>query len=460
VNTSGSATNTIQVVNLQSSGIYTVIGRAVTGCTNVATGTLNTIPLPIITTTGTTVCFLEPATLAASGGTPNAYTWRGPGGYSSSSQNAYIPSATSAAPQTYTVVGTAANSCTNSATAVLKTYPLPRPVYNATANVCVGDYVTLQAYGAVTYTWAGPRNFRSLLSEVSFPTYSLSQSGDFTLTVIDSLGCRNYTTANVIVNALPEGNLTSNNDGNFCVPYCADFSIVRTTPNPIITTNWSLYGKKTVGDIFKYCASNAASNTVVCVFTDALGCTNTHSFEIAAYPTPTANFLISAEKAVESIDEVLFTNNSTGQQITNNNWFFIETGKPISSEKNASFLFENAGQYAIALMVTNTWGCSDTTVKSLIVESDFKIFVPNAFTPNFDGLNDFFQPKGRGLAKYTLEIFDRWGNKIFFSDEFEKPWDGKLNGDNCLNDVYGWRIFITDVKGQKHDLSGQVTLIR
>ena len=460
VNTSGSATNTIQVVNLQSSGIYTVIGRAVTGCTNVATGTLNTIPLPIITTTGTTVCFLEPATLAASGGTPNAYTWRGPGGYSSSSQNAYIPSATSAAPQTYTVVGTAANSCTNSATAVLKTYPLPRPVYNSTANVCVGDYVTLQAYGAVTYTWAGPRNFRSLLSEVSFPTYSLSQSGDFTLTVIDSLGCRNYTTANVIVNALPEGNLTSNNDGNFCVPYCADFSIVRTTPNPIITTNWSLYGKKTVGDIFNYCASNAASNTVVCVFTDALGCTNTHSFEIAAYPTPTANFLISAEKAVESIDEVLFTNNSTGQQITNNNWFFIETGKPISSEKNASFLFENAGQYAIALMVTNTWGCSDTTVKSLIVESDFKIFVPNAFTPNFDGLNDFFQPKGRGIAKYTLEIFDRWGNKIFFSDEFEKPWDGKLNGDNCLNDVYGWRIFITDVKGQKHDLSGQVTLIR
>jgi hypothetical protein len=115
--------------------------------------------LPVITTTGAAVCINQPAFLLAAGGLTNTtgYTWRGPSGYLSYAQNAQILSATNVSPQTFTVVGTAANSCTNIAFATLSTYPLPN-IFAAGATVCYGYPANLNANGAVTYTWAGPNS--------------------------------------------------------------------------------------------------------------------------------------------------------------------------------------------------------------------------------------------------------------------------------------------------------------
>jgi gliding motility-associated-like protein len=111
-------------------------------------------------------------------------------------------------------------------------------------------------------------------------------------------------------------------------------------------------------------------------------------------------------------------------------------------------------------MVTNDWGCADTVIKTIIVDSDYKLFVPNAFTPNGDGLNDTFQPKGRGLAKYTLSIYDRWGTKVFQTSDFETGWDGGVYGKNSSDDTFVWKINGVDVKGRVKELSGYVTLAK
>ena len=59
------------------------------------------------------------------------------------------------------------------------------------------------------------------------------------------------------------------------------------------------------------------------------------------------------------------------------------------------------------MVVQNKWGCKDTIVKPIIIGEDFSIFVPNAFTPNNDGINDTFQPKGHGIVTYDMMVFDR-----------------------------------------------------
>jgi len=65
-------------------------------------------------------------------------------------------------------------------------------------------------------------------------------------------------------------------------------------------------------------------------------------------------------------------------------------------------------------------GCYDTLLRPLVVGEDFGIYVPNSFTPNADGLNDVFQPKGFGVVKYELNIFDRWGERVFPYNHFRR----------------------------------------
>ncbi len=459
-NTSGSANHFVAAVDSLSQGIYQIVGMDQFGCKSGTTTMLNTLPLPVITATGASVCFLQTATLTASGGIPGGYSWTGPGTYTSNQQNAFVSMANNTTPQIFTVIGTALNTCTNFATASLKTFPLPQPSYDATATVCLGNYITLNGLGAKSYTWTGPRHYVSTSQNVSFPTYSLSQSGAYTLTVLDSLGCKNFTTVIVKVNTLPDGHLVSDDTNNYCVPFCADFSIKRTSASPIINTNWVFYGDTTTGELFNYCTNQAGIYKVTGIFSDAQGCSNVITFTIASHPKPLADFAFTPLKPVENLDKVIFTDFSKGEQITDYSWLLIDNDRQISTEKAAEWLFEDMGEYKVGLTLWNEWGCKDTAVKTVIVQSDVKLYVPTAFSPNNDGLNETFKPKGRGIVNYLFEIYNRWGEKIFVTDDFEEGWDGNIGGARCANDIYVWKIFATDVKAKKHDLTGHVTLFR
>ncbi|MGZ3885559.1 MAG: T9SS type B sorting domain-containing protein, partial [Bacteroidia bacterium] len=93
---------------------------------------------------------------------------------------------------------------------------------------------------------------------------------------------------------------------------------------------------------------------------------------------------------------------------------------------------------------------------------DFGIWVPNAFTPNGDGLNDIFYAKGYGITKFNMDIFDRWGEKVFSSSDLSDSWDGSRGASNKTieNGVYTWLIRVTNVAGKAKELSGHVTLIK
>jgi len=113
--------------------------------------------------------------------------------------------------------------------------------------------------------------------------------------------------------------------------------------------------------------------------------------------------------------------------------------------------------------VTNQFGCSDDTSETVIVDPEFTFFIPNAFTPNGDGKNDFFFGTGIGITSYQIWIFDRWGNLIFTADDINHGWDGTVQGKSgqiCQEDVYVWKVALTDVFDKKHKYIGHVSLIK
>jgi gliding motility-associated-like protein len=145
----------------------------------------------------------------------------------------------------------------------------------------------------------------------------------------------------------------------------------------------------------------------------------------------------------------------------------MNTAQYTSVLQNPTFAYTEPGTYAVALVVKSDKGCMDTLVRPIEVGEDFGIYVPNAFTPNGDGLNDLFNPKGFGIVKYELNIYDRWGELMFHTTTFEEGWNGARQKKKDVSypliieeGVYTWLINCTSVFGKSHELKGHVTLIK
>jgi gliding motility-associated-like protein len=197
------------------------------------------------------------------------------------------------------------------------------------------------------------------------------------------------------------------------------------------------------------------------------GCVQTQVFPnmIEIYPEPTASFTATPMITTVSQTHIDFTDLSLGNPVAWH-WNFA-TGYPqdTSNLQNPGFTYtqEYGANYDVVLTVTNQYGCTDDTTLEIIVQPEFTFYIPNAFTPNGDGVNDVFFGQGIGIAKYEMWIFDRWGNLIFTSTDMLQPWDGTVQGaggDLCQIDTYVWKVKITDVFEKRHEYIGSVSLIR
>jgi gliding motility-associated-like protein len=440
-----------------NAGMYYLLVTDINNCQANTSVQANVLINPIVLASGTTVCIYNPAVLTASGAV--TYAWSGPNSYNTNGANANIPAATSPQSQVYTVIGSAANSCTSVATAVLNTIPLPMPELTVTPKACINSTISLEGAGGDFYEWRGPYNLFATTQNVTFKAVNLAHSGTYTLTVFSKAGCQNKDTRDVQVDPAPDGDLI-NSSGNSCVPFCADFSLLNKTSSPVVNTTWQVNGREFNSPTFTYCVVQAGDYVITGSFTNAIGCMNTSSFQVSGYPVPQASFDYHPDKPIESFDQVTFASTSKGAQLKQWNWYFINNGGYKTMGESINYTFEEQGTYPVAMVVKNSWGCADTVVRTVVVEPDFNVYVPTAFTPNADELNDVFQPKGSGVVKYSLIVYDRWGQKIFQSTDFSKGWDGTFKGEECKMDVYVWKIIASDIKGKTKNLNGSVTLYR
>ena len=87
------------------------------------------------------------------------------------------------------------------------------------------------------------------------------------------------------------------------------------------------------------------------------------------------------------------------------------------------------------------------------------VYIPNAFTPDGDGLNDIFIPVGKGITEYTLQIFDRWGELIFQSSDFNKGWDGTYKSEPVPMGSYVYKISAKGNGSRIIEKNGSITVV-
>jgi gliding motility-associated-like protein len=456
--------NVIFPVTSANAGKYSVQVIDNNGCKGTSSIQVVVLPNPVLTVSSVTVCIYQPAIITASGAA--SYAWVGQNLGNTGNATATVSAANNTGTTVYTVTGTAENGCTTVATSSVTTRALPIPSLTISkSRVCLNNPVTLEGFGGINYEWFGPSGFKRSGKLITFNPPGLHYNGMYTLTISDIAGCKGSVGVPLEVIDLPVATLTGDKTEG-CAPFCSEYSFAPLNPGTkhIIST-WSFGNNVLNGKTFSSCFNLPGAYTVTGHFTDTLyGCQNSINFIINAWPVPIADFTYLPERPVELEGEVLFSNTDPGAEISFVQWYIrsSETGVPhfASTGLNTSYDFKNAGVYPVAMIVENKWGCQDTIVKVITVEPDFHIYVPNAFTPNEDRNNETFLPIGRGVKKYQLVIFDRWGIKIFETTDLENGWDGTYNGKSCPNDVYTWMIDATSNDGKSKHLKGHLTLMR
>ena len=439
-------------------GTYTCTVTDQFGCSDSAVVTITQPTQVTVTTTQVNVscnggCNGTATATGAGGTAPYTYSW---------SNSQLTATATGLCAGNYTVYTTDANGCTGQVQVII-TQPTLLSV-TASANpaaICVGTQSSLSATGNggtpnYTYNWM-PGNLNG-----SAVTVSPVTTTTYTVTITDANGCTDTSAVTVTVNPLPVVSFTGPASG--CVPLCV--TLTNTTPNAV-TSNWDFGDNSTgTGSPVNHCYTTPGVYGVTLVVTDANGCTNSLStpnmFQVYAYPDAQFNF--GPQPTTILNPTMCFTDSSTGA--TSWTWNFGDPSDPTTSNvQSPCHTYPDTGQYCVQLNVVNANGCADSIIHCLVIGPDFTLYVPNAFTPNGDGMNETFFPKGEGIdeGKYKMWIFDRWGNMIFYTEKWNSAgWDGHANDgkDIAQEDVYVWMIEIYDYLGKKHKYVGHVSLIK
>lgn len=456
-----------------TAGSYSVVVTDANGCV-ATTGMLLTQPTQVITSAGNndTICLGSSATLTvgASGGASGYYyVWQPSGAITGGTYNVTPPVST-----TYTVVAYDADGCAgvpDTVSAIVYNLTAANIAALALSPICPGQgtVVYVETYGStgpLTYAWSGglgsgPGGF--LVVPSSPVTYSVTVTNACGASIVDSV--------EITFNPPPTVLLTSDTN-SICVPATIQFldnSITGNVLDPIISWLWN-FGDGTTSTLQDptHTFTTPGTYNVVLTISTFGGCTNNNGsapYVINAYPYPIAAFSVSSTVLDLPYDPLVTDNQSTGA--TTYQWNFGDGGSSTSFEP--TYTYNSVGIYVIQLIATNTFGCADTAYSSVVTNAD--VIFPNVFTPNTGGGggggyniqaldNDVFFPYTSGVIDFKFQIFNRWGELIFESNDVAIGWDGYYKGQLCQQDVYVWKAYIKLNNGRVFNKSGDVTLLR
>lgn len=135
-----------------------------------------------------------------------------------------------------------------------------------------------------------------------------------------------------------------------------------------------------------------------------------------------------------------------------------------STEKSPVKNFKRKGYYNITLSSQNHEGCKSSTTKKVAIKEDYNLLAPNSFTPNGDGINDFFVPEALKTmdVQFTMTIYSQTEGLIFETSNINQQWDGsnQQNGKNCNEGTYIWVVALTTPEGKSEQYKGAVLLLK
>ncbi len=461
-----SASNTSTLSNpthvFTTPGVYTVSLTTTNGpCNAVGTSTqLVSVIGSSVTSTSSVTCYgghNGSATVLPLFGSPAySYTW-----YPSGGNNA---TATALGAGNYTVSIKDSRGCVNSNTVSIKEPAISTGVSTKTLMNCFGETTLLEVNTTgitdpITYLWT-PGSFTTSAINVS----PLSNTV-YSVNIVVSGNCPISEQKLYTVVVVPKPLVASiNSETKGCAPLCVNFTDKSTSAGTITLTTWSFTdGSITTSVNPTTCFAKAGVYHGNHSVTNNFGCTSTtNSFvTIEVYPMPQADFELDNKEVSELNPLVNFTDLSSANP-TKWEWNFGGVDKSIL--QNPVYNFNTIGEFPVILTASNIYGCSNTTMKIVKVLPEFTFYVPNAFTPNADGLNDIFLPEGMGwdTKTYSLTIFDRWGQKIFRTNDHTRGWDGTIKGSSEPAPLgeYIYKATVNDNYKKNHEYSGFITIVK
>ena len=448
-------------------GTYTVVVRNSVGCTESA---IIVIDEPTIVTQvnipedGMTICYDGYGTLSAnaSGGTPPyLYVW-------DTDDTTQFLNVNLTQPTTFTCTVYDLNGCVSN---VVSADVLIRPPFVASVTspifICPGEVAVATGSGVdglpgYTYQWLN----QNLDTLGDGDTYSYSPSANDTILLVAHDECYRYDTLAVAVNihVLTSPTITADPFSG-CSPLNVTFTNTM-DPTVVASTTWTfsdgtvLNGTPSVNHTF----IDVDCYNVNVSFTTVDGCVHDSTFidYVCVVPDPIADFTFNPYNPTTINSTVNFTNQSINGSLYN--WNFGSFGSSNQENPIVSYNSVNPGTEEVCLEVISPEGCFDEICKMIPFVEEFLIFVPNTFTPDNDAYNNDFIPvfpPDSKISDYTLLIFNRWGEIVFESHNYEVGWNGNYAEHRAQDGVYIWTIQLkAGVEKETYNFNGHVSLIR
>jgi gliding motility-associated-like protein len=432
--------------------------------------------LSIQTPSAQTICYGTNGNVyaASSGGTPPyTYTWVDPNAVITGTTGGPFNNTYTTTSQ-YTVSVVDSKGCSDGPRLILVNVTPQLIVASKSYTACSKDEVILTPTitspgngGPYNYTWSGGGTNAVKTVTADFAT----NPNTYTLTVSDGCTIPNGSTVfNITVRPLPTASWTSTENKG-----CSPLTVLYEVTGDSTTTNskpflWSFTGgnepKALNTSTVLIVYPDPGTYSLGLVITNKYGCKTRYEGELASsvYPLPLADFY--ANPASTSIIEPTVSFNNLSQGGISYSWDFADYDYPNGNSsmlENPVHLYNLAGIYNVFLKTTNEFGCIAIANHTVEITSELAVYIPNAFTPDDNKVNDTFQPKGVGISedRYKMEVFDRWGGQIFSSNSFRLGWDGKLKGGQVKAEdgVYVYKISLYDLAGNHKYYTGTVTLL-
>ncbi|PCJ22421.1 MAG: hypothetical protein COA97_13420, partial [Flavobacteriales bacterium] len=376
---------------------------------------------------------------------------------------------------TYTVDVQDASGCQASATktVIVRT---PLVVNSAGTTICQGDIAELTATSTggnsnnpITYSWmiidslTGTLSPTGVINPVNPLIVGPLVTTDYIVYVEDGCSVADTIGVTVIVNDTAIGQLVPVRDT--CQGFVQNFAL---TTDIGVTFGWDfdsdgVIDQTTSSTTTQYIYPSAGTYDVTVTITTAQGCisTITEIGWVTVNPNPIADFTTDPNPPVVTLINPTFDFIDQSFDASFWNWSFGDQTNDIT--QNPTHTYQDTGYYTVQLIVTNVFGCTDTTQQVVRVRPDFFFAIPNTITPDGDGLNDVFFPGalvGATGKNYDFFIFNRWGELIFEGHDLTDGWDGTYKGKLVQNGVYVWKIEVTDFEGTVHPYIGHVNIIK
>ncbi len=449
---------------------YTVTIVDSDNCTSSQTITI-VEPTPVaVTISGpATICYGESVQLNAnpSGGTPGyGFSWSvlpvDPAFFNSS---AALQTITGVTTSDYTVDVLDQNGCPASASFTVNVLDPLELTVDPIDPVCpgTGAVVTFSATGGTgNYSFGWSLDGNSITSPAT--TQAIQDILTLEITLTDN--CTQPTQSETVTaTTIPAPQLSLDlKPDTLCAPQQVDFSVIA---HPNVTNyTWVFNDQHSDHIIASGPDSITASHTYSqpgqyqpeLQVTTLDGCLYAYSLNMPIHPSPIAHMIRTPGDsiAVDFLDpEILFEELNVGAAS-----FWIHFGDGDSTNLSpVEHIYQDSGLFQTMIIAINEQGCVDTAFGEVHVIPHYAFWVPNAFTPNGDGVNDVLRAEAYGLTSLRMEIYNRWGELMRVFDDIDDFWDGTHHGSRVQNGSYSYSAVTRDVRGIQRKYMGNVMLI-